>query len=1398
MSKVNYYKFCLILCVLACIPVFRVSAKSPYTPKIVDPIKESWRWNHYHELDGKGVKSITEGEDGSVWFASNEGVIRYDGYYWKTFKEADGISGFPVNDVLGSYNGNIYATTQNGIYYYDGNRWNNLFYDESGTFEFGSFNETQTKQIFCIMNNGFIRIARNNKLTFYTDSFTIPKYQSKFVHINWIELPNELKLNNKNNFVTDIIEDDLRNIWVAVTIYEEGKILKFRLEGNAEALVNYRILHNTQRLPLGFNQRFLKASNGDIWIICGWYNIGINRISGNKITYYQPSEIFGGDDFHSNIIETQSGEILVGGLGRIFTFKNGKWNYYTHPDIPIPTSCRVIFKEMTDGILWIGGLQNEIYKVDYSFNTWLTYEDLIFQSESSDCKYFISIDGKLVVNRQGNWTSYGIEDGLIDTPVRLIHTSKNQVWIVGSHNGFAATAYMDGDKFQKQLHPKLSWGIDYRAVYEAQDGSIWFGCAVDVQEDKGQLSGVLHLLNPLNEDKIWEHYHLDDGITIKNAYGIGQSIDGRLWLGGSYLMNFNGRSWAEEKEPSELNQFINTIYSKKNGILCVGSRYYGLFIFDGVNWTQHSTNNGLMSNTIISIFYDSPDNIWMATDNDICRFNGQEWAVNIFPEKLTMTNEGGSIFKDSEGGIWINKAPREWKRRAFKFNKTLPSSFDDFKTYRYVPDTSKPIVTIEDYPDKIAKSGQLILFWQGEDFFEHTPKDRLSYSYRINEGQWSNYSTETNHTFTDLKPGEYTFEVKVRDLDLNESTIPSEANFTILPPVWRQPWFVFLILSFIIAIVYFIIQIIIRERQLIKINTSLNDANTALGKQKEEIAEQNSTLVKMVDKVEKLSNSKLQFYTNISHEFRTPLTLILGNIEIIKNNEIDTDKQNKLVNTIRKNAYRLLTLINQILEFRKIESGTLKFVPRKGDLNLFLYELVNLFQSLADQKNISLNYHDDCEKLKTYFDHDKVEKIIFNLLSNAFKHTPPGGEINVNLSTEILNQENSKGLQYKIIVSDTGKGIPEKHIQYIFDRFYQAKDNDNKDIYRTSTGIGLSYIKDLIDIHKGQISVESLFSRGTKFILYIPVITNYSENNGEVYDEFPVNMMFSEHLQNSIQEISDSLSSKPVTQNIEINEESLLPKNSDNEPPLLLIIEDEDDMREFIKSVLINKYRIIESNNAREGLKLIKEYDFDLIVSDIMMPEMDGLEFCEIVKNDIATSHIPIILLTARTYDENKIDGFESGADDYITKPFNGELLEARIKNIINIRKKIHVKFSNDFALEPPEIVLPSADEKFLKDLITLIEANVSEVEFNVEKMAKDMCISRTHFIRKVKKLTGEKPTDLLKNYRLKRAKQLLVQDKIPISDVAYRVGYDNPGSFSRAFKQKFNLSPSEFLKTNA
>jgi DNA-binding response OmpR family regulator len=531
----------------------------------------------------------------------------------------------------------------------------------------------------------------------------------------------------------------------------------------------------------------------------------------------------------------------------------------------------------------------------------------------------------------------------------------------------------------------------------------------------------------------------------------------------------------------------------------------------------------------------------------------------------------------------------------------------------------------------------------------------------------------------------------------------------------------------------------------------------------------------------------------VSHEFRTPLTLILGPLEkLLTGKTKDGAERKYLYNLIYRNAQRLLRLINQLLEFRKIEIGAIELSIRPGDMVKFLSDITNMFKGQASQRNIKLSFHSSESTIITVFDYDKIEKIIFNLLSNAFKFTPDNGKISVELIRNNQdpfqnNHLSIPGNRYiQIIVKDTGIGIDKEHIDHVFEKFYQVGEYQR---FSSGSGLGLAYIKELIEIHGGKITVSSTPGKGTSFNVFIPTIT--IDDDSIQYNP----------------EAEDYLATDNVSILAEANDENKLAESSlttsvNSDEPLgqkvetILIVEDDAELMNYLGNSL-TEYHVKLAKNGLEGYNMATEIQPDLIISDIMMPEMDGLELCQKLKSNIITSHIPIILLTARSLVEQKVEGYETGADDYIEKPFNDSLLLARIKNLIDSRKKLRERFLKDFILEPKEIELASADEKLIHNVIILIEKNLSESGFNIDEMCKQFYLSRSHFTRKIKQLTGLSPIELLTSFRLKRASKLLIQGKISISEISYMVGFEHPNSLSRSFRKEFGMSPSEYVEKN-
>ncbi|MGE0079277.1 MAG: ATP-binding protein [Bacteroidales bacterium] len=1391
---------------------YTVFAQHPYKPEVVDPLLEPWRWKFMPELRGKGVRCIESGADSSLWFGTDKGVCYYNGMDWQFYDTSNAKICFPVNAIVSTSEGKIYAGSERGLSVFEKGKWKFIFPKEKNELlNVNCLKLLANGAVLAGMNRGLIYIS-NDRTVFFTTSSNISLLKSSFPKNEFIILPDNYLFSGSSTVkVDDIFENSLEDLWILTSQSVRGKIFKFNIYRSLE---EKKILDSDVQTEIAGNSlsrglRAIQAQDGKVWIISAFYRSWVFVRDKQKWDVIRLSDLFGGDELHTGIMESRDGSIFIGGINKLYVYKHRKWNLYEAPQFPIPYS-RVIFHESTDGSLWIAGMQNDVYRFDYGDSKWLTYNNLNFECESKDQKkWFLSVDNKVVVNDSSKWYYYNESDGLIDAPVRIITTKSGQIWVTGSHQSIAAAAYFDGTRWHRQVFPNLSWGIDYRAVFESIDGSLWLGASVDGLASKGQLAGVVCLKPQANGNINVVHYSSPHGIRQSNAYGIGQSLDGAIWMGGSQLLRFDGARWNTIDQPEYLKQFINCIYSSPEQNLWVGSRFYGLFAYDGKTWKQYNTDNGLSSNSIISIYARNDSCVWVATDNDICRFDGKTWTREIFHPQLLLTREGGELIESNDGSIWINKSLREWKRRAFTFNSAPKVAYENFRTVRCRPDKFPPKTTIQVYTKEVDHNGNTVISWAGKDFWEDTPSSQLAFSYRLNNGEWSPFEMQTYRTFTSLADGEYTFEVRARDIDFNIDSTPAMVKFTVSPAVWKQTWFILLVLAFISSIAFYEIQSYRRNRKLNRLNHSLSEinrelylqkeavvaksneiiehqekileqkdqleySNKLLEQQNEEIKTQRDNLKDMVQQIEDLSQAKLVFFTNISHEFRTPLTLILGSIERLLSLKItDEFERFNLYGAVNRNANRLLRLINQILEFRKLEIGAVDFSPKTDDIVSFLKDLLNMFNGLANQRKIKLTFKAQENEIITAFDHDKLEKIIFNLLSNAFKFTPENGAITL----EIKKEQVDKFIQ--IDVSDSGKGISPEHLPHIFERFYQVKE-----VQPSGTGIGLAYIKDLVEVHRGRISVKSELRKGSCFTLTIPIITQLDIN-----DSTP-----------EIRLAEQPVIAEDVSQDDGFNQVETLSSDeffdSNDESTKVLIVEDDLELLAYLKSNLI-EYRCIVAQNGKVGLEKAIKFQPDLIVSDVMMPEMDGIELCKLVKSTITISHIPVILLTARALVEHKIEGFESGADDYVEKPFNMQVLHARIRNLIESRKKLRELIRKEVIVEPSKVTVTSTDEKLLKGVMDLIEKNISEPNFNIEGLCSNFHLSRSHFSRKVKQITTYSPKELLNSYRLKRASQLIKENKITIAEISYMVGFEHPNSLSRAFRKQFGVSPTEYMNGN-
>lgn len=543
-----------------------------------------------------------------------------------------------------------------------------------------------------------------------------------------------------------------------------------------------------------------------------------------------------------------------------------------------------------------------------------------------------------------------------------------------------------------------------------------------------------------------------------------------------------------------------------------------------------------------------------------------------------------------------------------------------------------------------------------------------------------------------------------------------------------------------------------------------NRMNMELSRQKKKLEEQRDQLISLSKQLEEATHAKLVFFTNVSHDFRTPLTLVADPVEQLLEDKALTPRQQSLLKVVHKNVHILLRLVNQILDFRKYENDKLELVRANMNLRVQLQEWSHSFQTLALKKHIHfvLEVNDDRADYLMAVDAEKMERVYFNLLSNAFKFTPENGTITVTLST--LTKEEG-GRYARLVVADTGSGISVQHIRHIFDRFYQI------DVNHAGSGIGLALAKAFVELHGGEITADSVEGKGTVFTVDIPM-TVVEEPSADLVQEPRITQ------QTVVEELED------------METEEQIP---DENKECILIIDDNADVRDYVKSLLKEEYTVIEAPDGRAGLKKAMKYVPDAIICDVMMPVMDGLECCRKLKTELQTSHIPVMLLTACSLDEQRIQGFECGADSYISKPFNSKLLLVRLRNLMDNHKRLKQFFGDKTTLSKESV--SDVDKGFVDRFRELIEENLADSELSVEDLGGKMGLSRVQLYRKIKALTNYSPNELVRIARLKKAASLLAFSEKTISEITYEVGFTSPSYFTKCYKEYFGESPTDFLK---
>ena len=845
----------------------------------------------------------------------------------------------------------------------------------------------------------------------------------------------------------------------------------------------------------------------------------------------------------------------------------------------------------------------------------------------------------------------------------------------------------------------------------------------------------------------------------------------------------NDVHWIIATQQKEL--YLATFGGGLNKLISISEDGHGEF-------KSYSVLDGLSSDVLLSIREDHKQNLWISTENGICKFvpsgerfeNYDERSISFrvrFSEAASTLTSGGDMLFGTSNGLFMF-SPDSIRKSSYVppvvFSKLMVANED-------VIPGEKSILKVDlDDTQELVLSHDENIFSVQYAALDYTNPQNIQYAYILDgfEKQWTFADRQRSVTYTNLPKGDYIF--RVRSTNSDGVWVDNERilNITILPSFWETPLAYVLYVCFVLLIIFVAVYILFTIYRL-----------------KHEVSVE-----------QQISDIKLRFFTNISHELRTPLTLIAGPVEqVLKNDKLPADAREQLV-VVERNTNRMLRLVNQILDFRKIQNKKMKMQVQQLNVVAFVRKIMDNFESVAEEHNIDFLFQTEKEALNLWVDADKFEKIVFNLLSNAFKYTPNGKMITV-----FIREDEGT---VSVGVQDQGIGIAENKRKSLFVRFENLVD---KNIFnQASSGIGLSLVKELVEMHKATISVDSRLGEGSCFkVDFLKGKEHYNSSVEFILEDSvaPLSMERIVDIANSSLQTEAAIVDAPDLKVSAAKEEA----EESSSKELMLLVEDNQELRSFLRSIFASTYRVVEASDGMEGWSKALKYLPDIIISDVMMPEKDGIEMTRELRADMTTSHIPIILLTAKTTIESKLEGLEYGADDYITKPFSATYLQARVENLLMQRKKLqnfyrdsltHVTVSetpvaqgetltghastapeSSAAEEPAMPEMSPNDRKFMDKLVDLMEQNMDNGELVVDDLVRELAVSRSVFFKKLKTLTGLAPIEFIKEMRIKRAAQLIETGEFNMTQISYMVGINDPRYFSKCFKAQVGMTPTEY-----
>jgi signal transduction histidine kinase/DNA-binding response OmpR family regulator/streptogramin lyase len=1267
-------------------------------------------------LLNNNVTALCRDSRGFLWIGTASGLNRYDSYTFQQYQQdGDSLPDNSISDLFEDHTGNVWIATSRGYAIYD---------YRTGRFSQDTSSALRQLSVACdtLINAG-------------------TGFKKRYL---WAHDDTKIYLHDHGRGMTKIyplLEASVTKIFVTAefvySIYNSGRV--YRTNVSSSLTQRIAIPERYDNLIARHSPRVYVDSNDGIWIYT--FENSLLLYKKNMQTEWEEVRLpVRAEQFNRirDIAEDDSGNIWIitshlGGFiyqpaaGTLTNFTNDPLRSHT-----IASNNLNAIHIDREGIVWIGNFKHGIsYYAPHS----QVFLNQRFEGETSDILAFCedSLDlwygtdgGGLMGQRRGEPMPRQV-----GTPANVIVTirkdSRGRLWLGSFQNGLIS--YDRGKIRQYTIGNSGLMGNDVYGIQEDKDGHIWIGtlngCVQRLDVEKGEFHTVLDMRDKINiSELLWGN---DETLYAATSRGL-MAIDVNNSQCRFVRQNAGGTRPIK-------SQHLYTLYKDSRDMLWMGGTQ-GLTCWDLAtdSVTYIDQAGGLPTNLVTAIHEDNNKQIWVGTCNGIVRINLAQEPLSITRYDVTYASTANSvnersIYRLRNGNILVGSpdgyttiVPQEIARDTYKGEIYLTGIVPQYEPLgRMLGGKSLECAT------EVVLRERIPFFQLQFSTLDFVEPGKVTYAYRLKgrQSDWS-YTTQNQIDFSILAPGTYELQVRARNSGQVWSPHVKTIAIKILPPWYRTPW---------AYLAYFVAALLIAWKNIAYFR-SRRRRMAMLKSAKEENERQ-----------QKITDMKMQFFANVSHELRTPLSLIINPLEEFMAKF--PQYKDTLLYTAHNNARYLLELINQLLDFRKLDAQGETMRYMHGDIVSVVRDQYQAFDSIARKREISYSLVCPQPDIQMDFDHNKVRKIVMNMLSNAFKFTKNKGSIEIRI--------NAAGGNVVMQFRDTGCGVDAKLQEKIFQCFYQVEDQENS---QGGSGIGLYLVAEYVKMHKGNIQVAPNVPQGSVFIITLPM---------------------------------QAASPRRVEE-----EERTAADGGEEGRQLgyaILLVDDNYDFLDFLSASLSTSYNVLKATNGREALEVLKGENVDIVVSDIMMPEMDGLELCAAIKSDINISHIPIILLTARASEEYQLKGLNVDADDYITKPFSMEVLKLRVSKLIESSLKKHALFDEQVKIEPSRITITSLDRQFVEQAIQIVEDNINNAEFSVEELAAQLNISRGYLYKKMVKITGRTSIEFIRVIRMKRARQLLEESQLQVAEIAYQLGYNSPKIFTKHFKEEFNMRPSDFLR---